>query len=359
MSEEITPSKKELKAQRKEARRLEKEKRRFLTVTENCKGCGTHMALDQQFCSGCGAKRMYNRLNWRTLFQDFSDRFLNLEGHFPRTFMALIKKPEDVIVGYIDGVRKKYISAFGYFAIALTLAGFYTFVIRKWFLEQFSGMQAAGMQITGGEDIPDEIRQANMEMAQNFTETLLEYNSLNYFITIPVVIIISRTVFWNYKKYNFVEHAVIHLYSFSQFAIISMLLQLATLWNNTLYMIVNVMVMFGMFFYSGYVLKRVFKLSWSNFTLKIGLFGLILGVLTVLIFSVGILTVAYGMKTGAFDGIEFFEIIKQQGEMQKAMKEAALQAKDSLKMDTIRAVKQVVVDTLPQVFKDSTKLFIK
>lgn len=343
---ELKARRKELKAKRKEEKRLEKERRSHLTVTESCRGCGAFMSLDQRFCNECGAKRMYNRLNWSVLTDDFTNRFLNLEGHFPRTFMALLKNPEDVIDGYIKGVRKKYISAFGYFAIALTMAGFYTFLIRKWFFETFAGMQAKSMQISAG-NVPDELVQAQMEMAQKFTETLLEYNSLNYFITIPLVILISRLVFWNYSKYNLVEHAVIHLYTFSQFAIISMVLQIATMWNQSLYMIINIIVMFGMLFYSGYVLKRVFKLGWSNMILKTGLFFIVLAVITFLIFVIGVIAVVYGLQTGAFDGNEFFEMMKQQGEMQNAMREAALQAKDSIRrVDSLKLVKEVVLDTI-------------
>lgn len=346
MSEEVTPSKKELKAQRKEAKRLEKEKRSLLTVSENCKGCGVYMGLDQRFCAGCGAKRMYNRLSWRTLTQDFTDRFLNLEAHFPKTFLALLTKPEDVIVGYINGARKKYISAFGYFAIALTLAGVYIFIIKNWFLDQFIKMQSEGAKLSAG-DLPQELREAQLEMTKGFTETLFDYNSLNYFITIPIVIIISRIVFWNYKKFNLVEHAVIHLYSFSQFAILSMILQVATIWSGSLYMAVSIFVMLGMFVYSGYVLKRVFDLSWANLILKTGLFILVLLVLGGIIVIIGAGIFVYLAKSGALDGIEFFELIKQQAEMQKLIKEAALQAKDSIKgVDSLKTVKEIVLDSI-------------
>lgn len=346
MSEEDTPSKKELRAQRKEAKRLEKEKRNLLTVSENCKGCGAYMSLDQRFCAGCGAKRMYNRLNWRSLTEDFTDRFLNLEAHFPKTFIALLTKPEDVIVGYVNGVRKKYISAFGYFAIALTLAGIYIFIIKNWFLEQFIKMQAEGAKLSTG-DVPNAIAEAQLEMTKSFTETLFDYNSLNYFITIPIVIIISRIVFWNYKKFNLVEHAVIHLYSFSQFAILSMILQIATIWSGSLYMVVSIVVMIGMFVYSGYVLKRVFELSWANFILKTGLFFLVLLVLGIILIAIGSAIFVYLAKSGALDGTDFFELIKQQAEMQKSLKEAALQAKDSIRrIDSLKTVKEIVIDSI-------------
>lgn len=42
--------------------------------------------------------------------------------------MALWMKPEDVINGYVNGLRKRYMSAFSYFAVALTLGSIYMFI---------------------------------------------------------------------------------------------------------------------------------------------------------------------------------------------------------------------------------------
>ena len=95
----------------------------LLEVKDSCINCSEHIVLDQRFCSHCGGKRIYNKLTWRNLIEDFVDRFFNLENSFLKTFIAMFKQPEDVIGGYMNGMRKKYLPAFSYFAVAITVAG--------------------------------------------------------------------------------------------------------------------------------------------------------------------------------------------------------------------------------------------
>ncbi|MGK0251426.1 MAG: hypothetical protein ACI81G_000863, partial [Gammaproteobacteria bacterium] len=101
--------------------KLSKRKQELLEVTNTCVNCDAHLELGQRFCANCGGKRMYNRITWRNLFEDFIDRFLNIENAFLKTFLGLFKHPEDVIGGYLKGMRKKYLPAFSYFAIAITV----------------------------------------------------------------------------------------------------------------------------------------------------------------------------------------------------------------------------------------------
>ena len=355
MSEEVTPSKKELKAQRKEAKRLEKEKRSLLTVSETCKGCGGYMALDQRFCSGCGAKRMYNRLNWRNLIEDFTDRFLNMEAQFPKTFIALFTKPEDVIDGYINGTRKKYLSAFSYFAISLTLAGIYFFIMRTWYLDQ--AFLEESVKVTN----PDA---TNVDLAWfgDFMDAIFEYQSFFTFLSIPLLAVISKMVFWNYKKYNFIEHIVIYLYTYSHVQIISAVFGILLYWSSSFQMIVSTIISLGMLVYMAFVLQRIFKLTIEKILLKTLLFFVVSGVfLTILTFVLGFIGV-YLAKSGALDGIEVYEsfkaLVKKQAEIQKSLKEAALQAKDSIRMDSIKRATRIIQDTIPRVMKDTTKTLI-
>ena len=193
---------------KKKPKKVSKQKQ-VLQVTNECRNCGAALQLDQLYCSGCGAKRMYNRLNWRNLGEDFANRFLNIENHFIKTFVALFKKPEDVIGGYINGTRKKYISAFGYFTIAVTIAGIYAFVIQNWFIDDFIAAQQASASVSNpiaiGEGVEKQQLQAMTNMLEKINEFTFKYMSLFYFLNIPFMAIISRTVFWNYKRYNYIE----------------------------------------------------------------------------------------------------------------------------------------------------------
>lgn len=350
MSEDVEshkPSRKERralrkaqKAERKEGRRMEKERRRHLTVTETCKGCNASMALDQLFCNECGAKRMYNRLNWRVLVADFTDRFLNIENNFLRTFIDLFKDPKDVIDGYINGVRKKHLSAFSYFAIAVTLAGLSAFIMKNWFLDDIIATQTSMFDGAPQAEIQKEFQ-------KDWIKAVMDYQSVVYFLSIPIMAFISWIVFWNYKKYNFVEQVVIYLYGYSHIAIATGIIGLFLIWFQSIYQIYSFALLFFQIIYLGYVLKKLYDLDWGGIILKTALFLLVLGVVfVVVIVIVMIIGVVLG-ATGMLEDTQFMQTIKEQVEMQKAMQEAALQAKDSIRQaDSLRTVRALVKDTL-------------
>jgi len=249
--------------------KIVKKKQELLEVTTTCINCGSHLALDQRFCSECGGKRMYNRITWRNLLEDFAERFLNVENSFLKTFIALIKKPEDVIVGYMEGMRKKYLPAFSYFALALTIAGVYNFILRTWFYDNYIAAQTGFYS--------GDLAEAQQSFATSFSDTFIEYQSLFMFLFIPFMAILSRVVFWNYKKFNFVEHFVIFLYAYSQFSMITSTIGILLIWNVQIMQILSFVITLAMFLYMGYVLKRVFDLQAENMVLKTGLFMIIIG----------------------------------------------------------------------------------
>lgn len=315
-------------------RRKQKKRRQLLVITDNCKNCGSPLSLDQRFCAACGAKRMYNRLNTRNLLEDFSERFLNIENAFLKTFFALFKKPEDVIDGYVQGVRKRYMSAFSYFAVALTLGSVYIFLFRNWFLmetdymEFFSGMNQ-GASTT------------NLKSSEKYINYFLDYNSFFSFILIPFYAIISKLVFWNYKKYNFIEHVVIYLYAYSQTQIITNVLLILFIWTGIGSLIVSSITSIIPFFYTAYVLYKVFDLNMTSLILKVLLFFAILMPVSCIFFGL----IGAGVYfTGSLD--TFIEDVKQQSDMHKAAREAARAVKDSLKVDSTSQMLRNLKDTL-------------
>ncbi|MFC4632537.1 DUF3667 domain-containing protein [Dokdonia ponticola] len=315
-----------------------KRKQELLEVSDTCINCNEPLALDQRFCPNCGGKRVYNRITWRNLFEDFVDRFLNIENAFLRTFLTLFRKPEDVIGGYMKGMRKKYLTAFSYFAIAIAFAGVFAFIVKNWFLEDM--IQAQTSFYTGDA----------AELQKSFTSKMLtkviEYQSVVYFTMIPVLAIFSRIVFWNYKKYNLVEHFVIYLYGYSHISLITTTLSLLTIWNQTLYQIFSFVSIFILIGYMTFVLKRLFELDAGNTILKLGLFCLLIGSIFFVFFIVVVILSFVAMKTGAGTDIEFIKFMKEQAEAQKAVREAAQVAKDSINGDTIKGAIKVVKDSI-------------
>ena len=109
----------------------------------NCKNCNTQLLSKNDFCPSCGGKVIRNRLTLKALFSNFSEQFLNYDNKFLKTFLHLFSKPEEVIDGYINGTRKKYVNVVSYFAIAITLSGLLMFVLNKFFpgLLDFSSIE--------------------------------------------------------------------------------------------------------------------------------------------------------------------------------------------------------------------------
>lgn len=314
--------------------KVSKRKQELLEVSNTCINCEQPLALDQRFCSNCGGKRMYNRITWRNLFEDFIDRFLNIENAFLKTFFALFKKPEDVIDGYMRGMRKKYLPAFSYFAVALTVAGIYAFIIKHWFMDDM--IQAQTSFYSG------DTAEFQKTFASKWLETVMENQSVIYFAIIPVLALISKIVFWNYKKYNLVEHFVIYLYGYSHIALITTVLGLLFIWNQTASQIYGMITPFITIAYMGYVLKRLFKLDSGSLVLKTALFFMIGIMILILFFIITAITGYFMAKTGALNDTEFFKLIKEQAEAQKAAKAI----RDSINGDTLKHTVKLIKDSI-------------
>ncbi|SNS20254.1 DUF3667 domain-containing protein [Dokdonia pacifica] len=315
--------------------KVSKRKKELLEVSNVCINCDSPLALDQRFCSNCGGKRMYNRITWRNLFEDFVDRFLNIENAFLRTFLALFKRPEEVIGGYMKGMRKKYLPAFSYFAVALTVAGVYAFIIKHWFLDDMIQAQTSFYDGSATAEF-------QKSFATKWLSMVMENQSIVYFAIIPVLAVLSKIVFWNYKQYNLVEHFVIYLYGYSHIALITTVLGLFVIWNQTLSQIYGMVTPFVTIAYMAYVLKRLFKLDSGSLVLKTGLFFLIGGVILVLFFIITAIIGVVMAKTGALNDTEFFKLIKKQAEAQKAAK--AL--RDSINGDTLKETVKLIKDSI-------------
>lgn len=222
----------------------------------DCKNCNTSLKEADDFCNHCGAKVIRNRLTIRNLFEHFSEQFLNYDNKFLQTFIHLFSKPEAVIGCYNDGTRKKYINPISFLAISLTLSGIYFY----FFKEKFSQI----MKTSSIANISDG-QQKLTEAITNFTT---EYNSIIYFVVIPLIAVVSLIVFYN-KKYNFTEHVVIYLYSMSLSSMVTIVLTcIILIISADNYITFSAITYVFMFVYHGYLLKRIFQLSAKELIIK-------------------------------------------------------------------------------------------
>jgi hypothetical protein len=267
----------------------------------NCKNCSFLIQENDNFCPSCGGKVIRNRLTIKNLFEHFSEQFLNYDNKFLQTFIRLFTKPEDVIEGYINGTRKKYVNVISFFAISLTIAGLQLYLINKFFPEI---MDLSSLTTEGTE----EFQKKNLDFMQ-------EYQSIIMMFYVPLYALMSKIVFFNLKKFNYTEHLVIFMYILSHVTIISAIITLfAALFGLTIGTLAIVFTLPYQIIYSAYCLKRLFGLSLKAIILRTILFLVLLGILMLIIAIVGAVVAI------VFKDSEFMQSLI---EAQKAAKEAS------------------------------------
>lgn len=255
-----------------------------------CKNCQKTLSQEDSYCRDCGAKLVHKRLTMKYFLTEIRDGFLNIDSNRPlRTFIDLFKRPEVVIEGYITGTRKKYINAFGYFTIAITFSSFFYFIMLRFFPEVLSQAYAQ----------PDTSAAQN-ELMKNVMDTVYEYQTVFFFLMIPIFALLSWVVFYNKKKHNYAEHLVLNLYAYSHASIMSVLIYFLTVWNTEVFVVATMFAACIQFIYYCFVLKRIYKLSLKQLVLKI-LYFLVLLIPLYIAFSLILLVIL--ALFGGLDGI--------------------------------------------------------
>lgn len=223
----------------------------------NCKNCNKPLKNTQRFCDECGAKVIQNRLTPKILATQVNEEFISIDNKFLRTFVNLFKKPEDVINGYIDGTRKKYINVIQYFAISLTLAGIQVFLMNTFFKEALD----TSSELVNG--FNSSLANKDNPFSNIDFNDFSKYQSLIYIAGVPLSAFSSWIVYFivGNKRYNFTEHLVLNLYYSAQIIIITAFLSILFLILGLDYLIISSLIMLPAAVYLGYVLKDIFKES--------------------------------------------------------------------------------------------------
>jgi len=82
---------------------------------EKCKNCGN--LIEQEYCGNCGQQADTERITFSYLWHDVFHFFTHMEKGFAYTTLKMIVKPGSVVIGYVEGKRKKYQSPISYFLI--------------------------------------------------------------------------------------------------------------------------------------------------------------------------------------------------------------------------------------------------
>ncbi|MGJ8666743.1 MAG: DUF3667 domain-containing protein [Patiriisocius sp.] len=267
----------------------------------NCKNCESELSENNNYCSECGAKVIDRRLTIGFFISELRENFFSIDSNRPlRTLIDLVFKPATVIDGYINGVRKKYLNPFGYFTLAITLSGIFYYVLNNFFPELLEAT------VNFGDRIPTE---EEKEAAKNTFSTIFEYQTFIFFLSVPIMALLSKLIFLKNKKYNYIEHLIINLYAYSTTSIILVSLYFLTFWNVHLYQIASFFGSFLLLGYYVYVLQQLYNLSALQTILKTILFLAILFTITIVI-----IVILY--STGALD--KFIEQAIEQAKQRKA-----------------------------------------
>jgi len=254
----------------------------------NCRNCQSPLRTDYSFCHACGAKIIRNRLTFKNLFYDFTERYFNVDNTFLKTFLHLFTKPHEVIVGYISGVRKKYLNPISYLGIALTLSGVTLFVMRKANMDIDYDLFNTGMDSKA------------MKQIQDFT---FDYNSILFVSYIPMMALAS----WLALKeigLRFTERIVVFMYSMSQYSILIFLPSiLLLLLMPQKYMTLSSIAFLFIFIYNGWIIKKISGLKGIAIAVHAFLFILLFLFHFLLIYS--ILLPILMFATGAIDIQDF------------------------------------------------------
>ncbi len=238
----------------------------------NCKNCNDQLDSKFSFCPSCGARVVLGRITLLGLLKEVQEKLFNIDNKLFKTFIGLFKNPKDVVIGYLEGTRKKYVDPISYFTIALAANGAYFFIQNKFYPNMIDQMLMAS-------DQSEEFQNVFTAMMEN----MFEYFSFWTFLMIPVFALISKLVFLNYKKYNFGEHLILNTYCYSQVSIVVAALYILTIFHQPTYRIMLLFAMPIQIAYYIYALAKIFKLSFKKIILKTLLFFVVMLILYIIL----------------------------------------------------------------------------
>ena len=171
-----------------------------------CKNCRFSLAPDENYCPKCGARVIRNRLTLKNILEDIYEQHLNLDNRLFLTIAHLFTRPGEVVTGFLQGLRKRYLNPVSYLGLAITLSGIVVLVIKKHLLNKL----AFDVMNTG----------TNTAGANKIFETTLDYQNFLFVFLIPLMSAIGWLVYAR-PRYNFTEHLVTMSYVLAHITIVT------------------------------------------------------------------------------------------------------------------------------------------
>jgi hypothetical protein len=255
----------------------------------NCKNCNFSLRTDYSYCPACGAKVIHERITFKGLIHDFMERYFNVDNTLVRTVVHLFTKPQLVIHGYLNGIRRKYLNPASLLAIALTLSGLSLFILKNyaWDLIDF-GLMSGNI---------------DQETNRKMVASNMEFSSFLFLAYVPIIAIAGLLSF-NSRNLSFVEHLIAAIYLLANYSIITFFLTLAAMFLiPEQYLYVSFFSLGFMLFYSLYVYWRLNDNYSSGIKLARSLIYIVLYITG--FFGVSLLTLIINLLTGVIEPQDF------------------------------------------------------
>lgn len=291
----------------------------------NCKNCETTLKNKDGYCSNCGARVIEERITLAFIFKELLDKVLSVDNKLLKTFCHLFTRPHQVIDGYINGIRKRYFNPFSYLLISITLAGISFYLMKNFAIHSLEIAPS-----TSSSTNPFQSK----GMAKEVFNFIFDFQALITAISIPLYGFVSWIVFLNKKRYNFLEHLIIYIYTTAQFSILNFIITTPLLYFqvgklNTLIFIMSILCSI---IYNTYVLIKLFNLTFIQTFLKL-LYFILIG--SVLYFIISIVS---GIAMYMYLGKEYFEQFNPKIQKDSIQKTQPI---DSIKVETNKDSKAI------------------
>ncbi|MEO1033377.1 MAG: DUF3667 domain-containing protein [Bacteroidota bacterium] len=260
----------------------------------NCKNCNYPLSEGQNYCDNCGARIIRHRLTPKILAKQINEQFLSIDNKFLQTFIALFVKPEQVIDGYINGMRKKYIGVIPYYAVSLTVLGFQMFLLKNFFpdfLTAQDGLFADSFQFGS---------QSSEGPPMDFPDLFNDYQGVFFSILMPFMAVGTWLVYLDKRKHNYTEHIVINLFLSAQTIYVSFILYLLLAILDVLdYLTASLIITLPLILYGAYVLNRIYKsLYLKSLVRYVAAYAIYMIVFFVIMMVVLVIVLIYFFATG-------------------------------------------------------------
>lgn len=247
----------------------------------NCKNCQTNLITEDKFCTKCGAKVITTKITFSSASEEFFSNFISWDNKFYKTLLHLFSKPEQVINGYLNGVRKRYMQPFAFLIIAITIYGIYIYFAKDSLFE-YQDYLNAKFQRSGNLKTD----QFTENMSRKINRFTVNYFNIVIFSSIPIIALLNLIVF---RKRNFIEHCITLVYSNAHYYIVFSIFSTIALFFSIHLKYVYPITLVYMILYFMYFYKKVFKLSVKSIILKTLLFWACFFVIFLIIAIAGVI----------------------------------------------------------------------